>query len=88
LEAFGKLDLKEGDTVFFYGGDFFNGTIRGIGINGTFKKPVVFTTTEKRKQKFMPAIKKGLFLQDVKIFRSAILFYMGPAVKLVIQQMG
>jgi polygalacturonase len=68
LEAFGKLDLKEGDTVFFYGGDFFNGTIRGIGINGTFKKPVVFTTYGKEKAKIYAGDKEGFVFTGCKNF--------------------
>ena len=65
LGAFGKLDLKAGDTVFFHGGDVFSGTIRIIGINGTSKKPVVFTTYGKEKSKIYAGDKEGFVFTRV-----------------------
>ena len=68
LEAFKKLRLKQGDTVFFQGGDVFTGTITISDIHGTFKKPIVFTTYGKEKAKIYPGNKEGFVFTGCENF--------------------
>ncbi|HET6769637.1 MAG TPA: right-handed parallel beta-helix repeat-containing protein [Chitinophagaceae bacterium] len=49
LGAFSKIKLRPGDTVFFWGGNIFNGTIGLSDIHGDPHKPIVFTSYGKGK---------------------------------------
>ena len=81
LDAFGKLDLKAGDTCFFHGGDVFNGTINVSDINGTLKKPIVFTTYGKEKAKIYAGDKEGFIFTGCENFSISNLILHGSGRK-------
>ena len=62
LGAFRKLYLKPGDTIFFLGADVLKGTIQVNDLQGTFKKPIVFTTYGKEKAKIQSGSKEGFII--------------------------
>src|SRR5688572_3833252 len=49
LGAVSKLKLKPGDTIFFWGGNVFSGTIHLSDIHGDVHKPIVFTSFGKER---------------------------------------
>src|SRR5512134_3346513 len=49
LGAFSKIKLRPGDTVFFWGGNIFIGTISLSDIHGDPHRPIVFTSYGKGK---------------------------------------
>lgn len=62
LAAFSKLKLRPGDTVFFWGGNVFSGTIHLSDIHGHMNKPIVFTSYGKEKAEIHSGDKEAFLI--------------------------
>jgi len=77
LGAFSKLKLKPGDTIFFWGGRSFGGTIHLSNIHGDPHKPIVFTSYGKGKAEIHSGDKEAFVITESTNFLISDLIMIG-----------